>query len=265
MTAEHAVGATNESSAVAPKGSLRSKRSSGSHPWRARFSLSAVLGRLWSAIDAANQHDLRCLGNEIEFHLMEQHRGALRRIGLVATVPHTEPPPRFVIEATGVNHAYEGQTGWVHALENFEIADPAQRISLSARSLGLRQEFLSAHRHRIDEAARRRDPSRWQADRRARARPRDRFPRAGAVSLAHSPAQCRVRPGNERHGQARGQRARGRGAAHRRSRACHAPLSVPALRRHEASRGRRAGLGVAGRLAFCSWTSHFRRSMRSTG
>ena len=30
--------------------------------------------------------------------------------------------PEFVIEASGVNHAYEGQNGWVRALENFEIA-----------------------------------------------------------------------------------------------------------------------------------------------
>ena len=42
----------------------------------------------------------------------------------VATMPHTEPPSRFVIEATGVGHAYEGQTGWVHALENFQIQIP---------------------------------------------------------------------------------------------------------------------------------------------
>jgi NitT/TauT family transport system ATP-binding protein len=28
----------------------------------------------------------------------------------------------FVIEATGVNHAYEGQNGWVQALENFQVA-----------------------------------------------------------------------------------------------------------------------------------------------
>jgi NitT/TauT family transport system ATP-binding protein len=31
-------------------------------------------------------------------------------------------PPCFVIEASGVNHAYEGQVGWVRALEGFEIA-----------------------------------------------------------------------------------------------------------------------------------------------
>ena len=30
----------------------------------------------------------------------------------------------FVIEAIGVNHAYEGQNGWVQALQNFEIAIP---------------------------------------------------------------------------------------------------------------------------------------------
>ena len=30
----------------------------------------------------------------------------------------------FVIEASGVNHAYEGQNGWVQALENFDIAIP---------------------------------------------------------------------------------------------------------------------------------------------
>jgi NitT/TauT family transport system ATP-binding protein len=30
----------------------------------------------------------------------------------------------FVIEATGVNHAYEGQNGWVRALQGFEISIP---------------------------------------------------------------------------------------------------------------------------------------------
>jgi ABC-type nitrate/sulfonate/bicarbonate transport system ATPase subunit len=30
----------------------------------------------------------------------------------------------LVIEATGVNHAYEGPNGWVHALQHFEIAIP---------------------------------------------------------------------------------------------------------------------------------------------
>jgi NitT/TauT family transport system ATP-binding protein len=29
-----------------------------------------------------------------------------------------------VIEAHGVNHAYEGQNGWVRALQGFEIAIP---------------------------------------------------------------------------------------------------------------------------------------------
>ncbi len=33
-------------------------------------------------------------------------------------------PSDVVIEALGVNHAYEGQDGWVNALENFEIAIP---------------------------------------------------------------------------------------------------------------------------------------------
>jgi NitT/TauT family transport system ATP-binding protein len=32
--------------------------------------------------------------------------------------------PCFAIEASGVNHAYEGQDGWVRALEGFEIAIP---------------------------------------------------------------------------------------------------------------------------------------------
>ena len=43
----------------------------------------------------------------------------------VATLPHTEPPSRFVIEATGVGHAYEGQNGWVHALRELPDPDPA--------------------------------------------------------------------------------------------------------------------------------------------
>jgi NitT/TauT family transport system ATP-binding protein len=41
-----------------------------------------------------------------------------------ATAARLAPPTPFVIEAAGVNHAYEGQDGWVRALEGFEIAIP---------------------------------------------------------------------------------------------------------------------------------------------
>ena len=41
-----------------------------------------------------------------------------------AAKPHSVSPSGFVIEAVGVNHAYEGQNGWVRALQNFEIAIP---------------------------------------------------------------------------------------------------------------------------------------------
>jgi NitT/TauT family transport system ATP-binding protein len=41
-----------------------------------------------------------------------------------ATAPSLTPPSEFVIEAHGVNHAYEGQNGWVRALQDFEIAIP---------------------------------------------------------------------------------------------------------------------------------------------
>jgi NitT/TauT family transport system ATP-binding protein len=41
-----------------------------------------------------------------------------------ATAQSVTPPSAFVIEATGVNHAYEGQNGWVRALQDFEIAIP---------------------------------------------------------------------------------------------------------------------------------------------
>jgi ABC-type nitrate/sulfonate/bicarbonate transport system ATPase subunit len=35
-----------------------------------------------------------------------------------------ETLPAYVVEAAGVRHAYEGQNGWVRALENFEIQIP---------------------------------------------------------------------------------------------------------------------------------------------
>lgn len=42
-----------------------------------------------------------------------------------ASAPRTSPPTLgFAIEAAGVDHAYEGQDGWVRALEGFEIAIP---------------------------------------------------------------------------------------------------------------------------------------------
>jgi len=41
-----------------------------------------------------------------------------------AAAQSVNPSSEFVIEATGVNHAYEGQNGWVRALQDFEIAIP---------------------------------------------------------------------------------------------------------------------------------------------
>jgi NitT/TauT family transport system ATP-binding protein len=41
-----------------------------------------------------------------------------------ATAPSLSSASSFVIEAIGVNHAYEGQNGWVRALEGFEITIP---------------------------------------------------------------------------------------------------------------------------------------------
>jgi len=39
-----------------------------------------------------------------------------------STAPSPAPASDFVIEAQGVNHAYEGQNGWVRALQDFDIA-----------------------------------------------------------------------------------------------------------------------------------------------
>src|SRR6202040_839298 len=45
-----------------------------------------------------------------------------------ATAQSATPSAQFVIEARGVNHAYEGQNGWVRALEDFEIAIPRNQF-----------------------------------------------------------------------------------------------------------------------------------------
>jgi NitT/TauT family transport system ATP-binding protein len=42
--------------------------------------------------------------------------------------PSSDAPSPLVIEAKGVNHAYEGQDGWVRALEGFEIAIPRNQF-----------------------------------------------------------------------------------------------------------------------------------------
>ena len=71
-----------------------------------------------ATIDTFDQFDLRCNINEIAFHAMEQ-----AVLATPATTTHTAfPASELVIEASGVNHAYEGQNGWVQALQNFEIA-----------------------------------------------------------------------------------------------------------------------------------------------
>jgi len=76
------------------------------------------------ALDRFNQHELRCVDNEIAFHLMEQSQGGPVLATSAATAPRPATSSDFVIEAHGVNHAYEGQNGWVRALQDFEIAIP---------------------------------------------------------------------------------------------------------------------------------------------
>ena len=58
--------------------------------------------------------------NEMMFHCMERRRSCSRH----RPRPRVSTTSDIVIEAVGVNHAYEGQDGWVNALENFEIAIP---------------------------------------------------------------------------------------------------------------------------------------------
>jgi ABC-type nitrate/sulfonate/bicarbonate transport system ATPase subunit len=41
-----------------------------------------------------------------------------------ASIRDTETRRGYVVEAAGVRHAYEGQNGWVRALEDFEIQIP---------------------------------------------------------------------------------------------------------------------------------------------
>src|SRR5262245_24057944 len=85
------------------------------------FRWTAGKPRPMATIDTFDQFDLRCNINEILFQVME-------RAPVPATPATTSrsafPASEFVIEASGVNHAYEGQKGWVQALENFEIAIP---------------------------------------------------------------------------------------------------------------------------------------------
>jgi NitT/TauT family transport system ATP-binding protein len=45
-----------------------------------------------------------------------------------SAAPSSDAPSALVIEAKGVNHAYEGQDGWVRALEGFEIAIPRHQF-----------------------------------------------------------------------------------------------------------------------------------------
>jgi NitT/TauT family transport system ATP-binding protein len=44
------------------------------------------------------------------------------------TAHSAAPSKEFVIEAAGVNHAYEGQNGWVRALQGFEISIPRNQF-----------------------------------------------------------------------------------------------------------------------------------------
>ncbi len=55
---------------------------------------------------------------------MEQSQGGPVLATSAATAPRPATSSDFVIETHGVNHAYEGQNGWVRALQDFEIAIP---------------------------------------------------------------------------------------------------------------------------------------------
>lgn len=57
---------------------------------------------------------------------MERHLGG--PVLATSAAPTSDAPSSLVIEATGVNHAYEGQEGWVRALEGFEIAIPRNQF-----------------------------------------------------------------------------------------------------------------------------------------
>jgi len=72
-----------------------------------------------ATIDTFDQSDLHCNIDEICFDLLEC-------AVLTTSAPSSSPAHdfEFVIEAVGVNHAYEGQNGWVQALQNFNIAVP---------------------------------------------------------------------------------------------------------------------------------------------
>jgi NitT/TauT family transport system ATP-binding protein len=55
---------------------------------------------------------------------MERHGGGPVPATSAATAPSPAALDHLVIEASGVTHAYEGQNGWVRALENFDLAIP---------------------------------------------------------------------------------------------------------------------------------------------
>jgi NitT/TauT family transport system ATP-binding protein len=57
---------------------------------------------------------------------MEQYSG--NPVLTTSAAPSSDAPSPLVIEAKGVNHAYEGQDGWVRALEGFEIAIPRNQF-----------------------------------------------------------------------------------------------------------------------------------------
>jgi NitT/TauT family transport system ATP-binding protein len=57
---------------------------------------------------------------------MERHLGG--PVLATSAALASDAPSSLVIEATGVNHAYEGQEGWVRALEGFEIAIPRNQF-----------------------------------------------------------------------------------------------------------------------------------------
>jgi NitT/TauT family transport system ATP-binding protein len=74
-----------------------------------------------AAIDTFVRFTLPCNINEMMFHRMERSEVAL----LTTPAPTARSAASdAVIEAIGVNHAYEGQDGWVEALQNFEISIP---------------------------------------------------------------------------------------------------------------------------------------------
>ena len=156
----------------------------------------------------------------------------------------TDQPGAAVVRISGVDKLFGAEGGGDHDRPaGHQPRHPARGVPVADRPLGLRQVDPVAHHRGPHPANDRHGDGQRQAVRPCapRSRLRDGLPGTGAVRLADRRGQRQAAARADGLGQGSSRRAGAGDARARRARRLHAPLPLPAVGRHAAARGDRAG------------------------